>query len=220
MSAAGVYVFLGPPASGKGTQAKMLSEKMSLPHIALGDILREAVRNGTDLGNKAKAFMDAGKLVPDEITIQLAGERFSKPDCKSGFIVDGFPRTLKQSDAFEGLLRSVKLEIASVIYIDIPLAAAVKRLSGRRSCKNCGAVYHVEFNPPKSANVCDRCGGELYQRKDDTEAVITTRFSVYDKETLPLVEHFRKMGKLIKVSGEEGVKEVSGKILAALKADR
>ncbi len=213
----GVYIFLGPPASGKGTQAKLLSEKLNLPHIALGDILRDAARKGTELGLLAKGFMDRGALVPDEVTIKLARERFSRPDCANGFIVDGFPRTLKQADSFESLLSSIGLRTTAVIYIDIPLSVAVSRLSGRWSCKVCGAVYHVKFNPPKVPNVCDRDGGELYQRHDDTEEVIKNRFSVYEKQTLPLVERFTKAGTLVKVSGEDTVDRVRERIFSSLK---
>jgi adenylate kinase len=144
-----VYVFLGTPASGKGTQAKFVSEALGLPHIAPGDILRGAVRDGTPLGVEAKTYMDAGKLVPDDLVISLTLERLKRDDCKNGFIVDGFPRTVKQAEALEGALKETKLEIAAVIYIKIPVDAVVSRLSGRRSCKKCGAVYHVVFNPPK-----------------------------------------------------------------------
>lgn len=212
----GVYIFLGPPASGKGTQAERLSEKLELPHIALGDILREAVRNNTELGVKAKSFMEAGKLVPDELTISIASERFAQSDCKKGFIVDGFPRTLKQAGVLEKTLSGLGLPVSAVIYITIPVEVAVSRLSGRRSCKGCNAVYHVEFNPPKVAGKCDKCGGDLYQRHDDTEEVIKTRFSVYQKETLPLVEHYKKEGVLKEVSGAAGVDEVRRKIFSSI----
>jgi len=213
----GAYVFLGPPASGKGTQAKQLSEKLNIPHVALGDLLRDAVRRGTELGKQAKGFMEKGKLVPDDITISLAKERFSRDDCKGGFIVDGFPRTLKQAEAFEELLKSLGFELGAVIYINISMETAVSRLSGRRSCKRCGAVYHVTFNPSKKGDRCDRCGGELYQRHDDEEDVIKTRFSVYEKETLPLVKHFTSLGKLAEVSGEESVDKVQSAMLSSLK---
>jgi len=211
----GAFVFLGPPASGKGTQAKLLSERLKVPHISLGDILREAVRAGTDEGNRAKSFMDAGKLVPDELTISLAKERFARSDCKNGFIVDGFPRTLKQAEAFESILGECGIELSSVIYITIPVDVAVSRLSGRRSCKKCGAVYHSEFNPPRKLDVCDRCGEKLYQRRDDTEEVIKTRFSVYEKETLPLVRRYGKSGKLKEIDGSASVDEVRNAIEAA-----
>jgi adenylate kinase len=214
-----VYIFLGPPASGKGTQAKVLSERLGVPHIALGDILREAVRKGTPLGRKAKGYMEAGKLVPDELTISLASERFAQEDCKRGFIVDGFPRTLKQAGAFENNLKKLELELGAVIYIKISVEVAISRLSGRRSCKKCGAVYHLTFNPPKAAGICDRDGGELYLRHDDEEEVIKTRFSVYGKETLPLVARFKSSGKLVEVSGEPAVAEVQSKISSSLGLD-
>ena len=211
-----VYIFLGPPASGKGTQAKLLSERLNLPHIALGDILREAVRNGTPLGLKAKSFMDAGNLVTDELVIEIALERFKRKDTEKGFIVDGFPRTLKQAAAIEAFLKEKQLEIGGVVYINLPLEAAVTRLSGRRSCKVCAAVYHVKFNPPKAENVCDRCGGELYQRSDDKPDVIGNRFAIYEKETLPLVAHYKAGGQFIEVSGEGSVEDVRKKIFSSL----
>ena len=215
----GVYIFLGPPASGTGTQAKALSERLGVPHVALGDILREAVRKGTPLGKKAKGFMEEGKLVPDELTISLASGRFAKEDCKRGFVVDGFPRTLKQAAAFEGDLKKLGLELGAVIYITIPVEVAVSRLSGRRSCKGCGAVYHLEFNPPEAAGKCDRCGGELYQRHDDEEEVIKTRFSVYGRETMPPVAHFKSSGRLIEVYGGAAVAEVQANISSSLGLD-
>ena len=211
-----VYVFLGPPASGKGTQAKLLSEKLGISHIALGDILREAVRAGTPEGLKAKSFMEAGKLVPDDLTISLASERFGKGDCKKGFIVDGYPRTLRQAKTFDERLHSLGLELGAVIYIKIPVGVAVSRLSGRRSCRKCGAPYHLTFNPPRAEGICDGCGGELYQRHDDEEEVIKTRFSVYEKETLPLIKQFKSSRKLVEVNGEAPVEEVQSKIFSAL----
>jgi len=215
--AGGVYIFLGPPASGKGTQAVLVSEKLGLPHVAPGDILREAVRGGTPLGLEAKGYMQAGRLVPDDLVISITLERLKRPDCKTGFIVDGFPRTLKQAEALEKSLKDRALAIQGVVYIEIPVDAAIKRLSGRRSCKACGAVYHAVFNPPKVAGVCDKCGGELYQRQDDSEEVIRTRFSVYEKETVPLIERYKKMGKLIEVSGGASVEEVRKMIFSSLK---
>lgn len=215
----GVYVFLGPPASGKGTQAELLADRIKLPHIALGDILREAVRGGTPLGLRAKKFMEQGKLVPDDLVISIASDRFRKDDCRAGFIVDGYPRTLKQEKAIEEDVRVAGLVMEAVIYINIDVSTAISRLSGRRSCKNCGAVYHIKFNPPKTAGACDKCGGDLYQRKDDTEEVIKTRFSVYALETVPLVEFFKKSGKMIEVSGEGTVDEVRGKIFSSLGLD-
>ena len=215
----GVYVFLGPPASGKGTQAELLKDRIKLPHIALGDILREAVREGTAFGLEAKKHMEQGKLVPDELVISIASARFRKPDCKAGFIVDGYPRTLKQQKALEDDLKALGLDLKAVIYINISVETAISRLSGRRSCKNCGAVYHVKFNPPKVNNVCDKCGAELYQRKDDTEEVIKTRFSVYNKETVPLVEYFKKSGKIIEVNGSPTVEDVKKTIFSSLKLE-
>ena len=208
MSNAAVYVLLGPPGSGKGTQAKLIAPKLKLPHISLGDLLREAVRSNSKIGQLAKGYLEAGKLVPDEVVIQVAEESMRRPEAMSGFVVDGFPRTLAQAKLFDELLKKLNFEIIKVLYIDLGLEGILKRLTGRRSCRKCGAVYHVEFNPPKIANVCDACGGELYQRHDDTSDVIKVRYEVYSKETLPLMDFYKKSGKLLKVNGARPVQEV------------
>ena len=205
MSMAKAYVLLGPPGSGKGTQAKLLAPKLGLAHISLGDLLREAVRNGTEIGKLAKSYLDAGKLVPDEVALKVAEEAM---EGKEGFVVDGFPRTVEQAKLFDELLKSIDVELVKVLYIDLPLNEILKRLTGRRSCKKCGAVYHVVFNPPKIEGACDLCGGELYQRKDDTEDVIKVRFDVYKKETFPLIDYYSKTGKLVKINGSREVKKV------------
>lgn len=211
-----VIVLLGPPGSGKGTQAKLLAPKLGRPHISLGDLLREAVRNDTEVGKLAKKFLDAGKLVPDEVVLKVAEEAMSKPECKNGFVVDGFPRTLGQAKLFDALLKKLKFDIKKVLYIDLPLNEILKRLTGRRSCKNCGAVYHVAFNPPKVEGKCDVCGGDLYQRKDDTEDVIKVRFSVYEKETAPLFDYYKKSGRLVEIDGTKSVNEVFGQVSKAV----
>jgi len=205
LSMAKAYVLLGPPGSGKGTQAKLLAPKLGLAHISLGDLLREAVRNGTEIGKLAKSYLDAGKLVPDEVALKVAEEAM---EGKEGFVVDGFPRTVEQAKLFDELLKSIDVELVKVLYIDLPLNEILKRLTGRRSCKKCGAVYHVVFNPPKIEGACDLCGGELYQRKDDTEDVIKVRFDVYKKETFPLIDYYSKTGKLVKINGSREVKKV------------
>ncbi|MCX5725574.1 MAG: adenylate kinase, partial [Candidatus Saganbacteria bacterium] len=182
-----VLIFMGPPGSGKGTQALKLSERLKIPHIALGDILREEVAAGTDVGKQAEKFMSAGKLVPDELTIDIIRERLKKSDCRDGFILDGFPRNGNQAKNLEKIFSDLNVGLDRAVYFSIPLSDVVKRLSERRSCKKCGAVYHLTFHPPKKKGICDRCGEELYQRHDDEEAIIKTRFSVYTDETKPLI---------------------------------
>ncbi len=207
-----VLAFLGPPGSGKGTQAKMLAEKLGLAHISLGDVLREEVRAGSVIGQKAKAFLDAGKLVPDELTIELTGQRLSRPDASAGIIVDGFPRSLVQAEAFDKMTVELKLPV-KVIYFELGEDQIVERLSGRRSCGACGAVYHVKFKAPKREGVCDLCGGGLYQRSDDQEAAIRTRFEVYEKQTKPLIDRYRASGKLVKIDAAGSINEVFKKLL-------
>ena len=208
-----ILVFLGPPGSGKGTQAKKLADKFNLPHIALGDILRQVIREGADLGSRAKQFVEAGKLVPDEVTIEITRQRIAKPDCKNGFILDGFPRSPKQAEALDKLLEKKDFK---VVYFSVPMEVVIERNSGRRSCPECAAVYHVKFNAPKLENKCDRCGTQLYQRKDDTAEVIRTRFEVYSKSTAPLVEYYKKKNKLIEVEARGGIDEVFLKLTKVL----
>jgi adenylate kinase len=211
-----VYVLAGPPGSGKGTQAKLLAPELKVPHISLGDLLREAVRSGTEVGKLAKSYLDAGKLVPDSVAIKVAEEAVTKTECKNGFVIDGFPRTLEQAKLFDALLSKLKFDLSKVLYIDIPLKEILKRLTGRRSCRNCGAVYNLMFKPPKVENVCDICGGELYQRKDDTEDVIKVRYGVYEKQTSPLVDYYKKQGKLVHIDGTQKVDQVFKEVCKAV----
>lgn len=213
---ANIYILLGAPGSGKGTQAKMLAPKLKVPHISLGDILREAVRNQTKVGLLAKSYIEGGKLVPDEVVLQVAAEAIKQPNCANGVVVDGFPRTLIQAKMFDDLLKTIGFNIKKAIYIDMPLPEILKRLTGRRSCKKCGAVYHILFNKPKKDGVCDICGGELYQRADDTDATIKVRFDVYEKETAPLVDYYKKAGKLVTVDGSKIMSEVFESISKAV----
>ncbi len=203
-----ILVFLGPPGSGKGTQAKLLAEKYNLPHISLGDILREEVRKGSEIGQKAKALMNAGRLVPDELTIELTRQRVAQPDCKDGFILDGFPRSDIQAEALDKIFEEQKLNLDKVIYFDVSEDQVVERLSGRRSCKACGAVYHVKFNLPKVEGKCEACGGDLYQRKDDDESSVRTRFEVYQKQTKPLIDRYQSKQKLVSIDAGQGINEV------------
>lgn len=181
-------IFLGPPGAGKGTQAKMLIERYSIPQISTGDILRAAVAEETDLGKKAKEYMEAGKLVPDEVVIGIIEQRLKQSDCEKGFILDGFPRTVAQAEALDKVLENMGSKIDHVLSLDVPAEELIKRLTGRRTCKNCGAMYHVIFKPPKSEGICDKCGGELYQRSDDNEETVKSRLNVYEQQTRPLTD--------------------------------
>lgn len=213
-------VLFGPPGAGKGTQAKFISEEYNIPHISTGDILRENVREGTPLGKKAKAFMDKGELVPDTILIDLIKDRLKKPDTRKGFLLDGFPRTLKQAEALDVILDDINKNLDTVVNIEVGAAQLVKRLSGRLTCRNCGASYNIKSNPPKVAGVCDACGGELYQRADDTEAAIKNRIEVYKKQTQPLIEYYKKKGILKDIDGEREIDEVRSDITKALERFR
>ena len=193
-------VLLGPPGSGKGTQAKMIADKYKIQHISTGDILRENVRGGTALGKEAKKFMDAGQLVPDKLLIDIIKDRLAKPDVKSGYMLDGYPRTTPQAEALSKILPELGQKIDVVLNIDVPDDELVKRLSGRRMCK-CGISYHLIFNPPKKPGICDKCGGELYHRDDDKEAAILNRLEVYKKQTQPLIDYYTKAGIIANVNG-------------------
>lgn len=209
---------MGPPGAGKGTQAAKLKVALSVPHISTGDMFRAAVKEGTELGKKAKACMDDGKLVPDEITIGIVRERLGKDDCKNGFLLDGFPRTVEQADALEKILKDFGKKLTAVLNISVPSSELVKRAVGRRICKKCGATYHTEFNPPKKEGVCDACGGELFQRADDTAETMTNRLSVYEESTKPLIEYYKKAGVYKEVDGLRPIDEVTKGLLDALKA--
>jgi adenylate kinase len=209
-------VIFGPPGAGKGTQAKFISEGFNIPHISTGDILRENVREGTPLGKKAKAFMDKGALVPDELLIDLIKERLQKPDTRKGFLLDGYPRTLTQAKALDEILDDINKKLDAVVNVDVGANELVKRLGGRLTCKKCQASYNIKTNPPKVPGVCDQCGGELYQRADDTEAAIKNRIAVYKKQTQPLIDYYRKKGLLIDIDGEREIDEVRSDIMKAL----
>lgn len=205
-------LFMGPPGAGKGTQAILIVNKYNLPHISTGDMFRAAMANQTELGMTAKKFMDEGSLVPDDVTIGIVRERLSEPDCKDGFLLDGFPRTVEQAKALDAIMTEHSKKIEHVINIDVALDALKERLTGRRICKVCGATYHVMFNPPKQADVCDKCGGELYQRKDDNAESVENRLSVYTNQTKPLLDYYRKMGNLTSVNGFDEISVVFANI--------
>ncbi|MDD5011062.1 MAG: adenylate kinase [Phycisphaerae bacterium] len=194
-------IFIGPPGAGKGTQAQRMVDEFKIPQISTGDMLRAAVKEGTELGVKAKMFMDTGKLVPDEVVIGLIRQRLAKDDCKKGFILDGFPRTLPQAQALNLLLKELEMPLDSVILLDVADSELVSRLTGRRTCKKCGAMFHIEYQPPKKAGVCDKCKSELYQRDDDKEETIKNRLKVYHSQTSPLVNFYDSAKILKKVSG-------------------
>ena len=187
-------LLMGPPGAGKGTQAANLVKEFAIPHISTGDMFRAAVKEGTELGKQAKACMDSGKLVPDAVTIGIVKERLAKPDCEKGFILDGFPRTVEQADALSKILPEIGLKLTRVLNINVPAADLIERAVGRRICKKCGATYHIKFNPTKVEGVCDECGGDLYQRADDSEATMKNRLSVYEAQTKPLIDYYQKAG--------------------------
>jgi adenylate kinase len=208
-------ILLGPPGSGKGTQAKMIADKYKVKHISTGDILRENVRNGTPLGVEAKKFMDAGKLVPDSLLIDIIKDRLAKPDVKAGWMLDGYPRTIPQAEALDKILPSLGQKIDVVLNIDVPDAELIKRVTGRRMCK-CGTTYHVQFNPPKVAGKCDACGADLYQRQDDTEATVKQRLQAYHTQTQPLIDYYTKRGIVATVLGLGDIKAIFGNIAKVL----
>ena len=194
-------ILLGPPGCGKGTQAKMLMDAYHIPQIATGDILREAVKKGSPLGRKAKTYMDQGSLVPDSLVIKIIEERLREADCARGFILDGFPRTTAQAEALEGTLVTLGLSLEHVLSIEVDDEELVKRLTGRRICRQCGESYHILFNPPKKEGVCDSCRGELYQRDDDKENTIRNRLKVYQAQTAPLITFYREKGIMRTING-------------------
>lgn len=204
-------IMLGAPGAGKGTQARQLSLKYNIPHISTGDILREAVKNRTPLGLKAKSYLDSGKLVPDDVIIDVVKERLERDDCKNGFILDGFPRTIAQAEALDSVKGNLK-----VININVDEAELIKRLSGRRVCRKCGANYHIIYSPPTNEGICNMCGGELYQRDDDTEDTIKARLEVYRNQTAPLIEYYRKKKMLYTVSGKGSVDDIFNEIVKVL----
>ncbi|MCI5674693.1 MAG: adenylate kinase [Ezakiella sp.] len=210
-------LILGAPGAGKGTQATFIKEEFNIPHISTGDIFRENLRNETELGLKAKSYMNEGKLVPDDLTIELVKDRLSWEDAKNGFLLDGFPRNLNQAESLTKFLDEAGVRLDAVVDIETDKDALVKRICGRRMCKDCGASFHVEFNPPKQEGVCDHCGGELYTRDDDNEETVLKRIGVYEKETSPLIEYYDRFGIVLKIDGNRSVDEVKASIIDGLK---
>ncbi|OQW52169.1 MAG: adenylate kinase [Proteobacteria bacterium SG_bin7] len=209
-------VLFGPPGAGKGTQSALLVQRLNMYQISTGDLFRTAIKNKTPLGIKAKSFIDQGELVPDDVTIGMVSEVFERLDGKN-FILDGFPRTLPQANALDDLLKGHHLKLDKAVFIEVRQEELILRITGRRICRNCGAVYHLRFSPPKIEGVCDKCGeSALYQRTDDTEDAILTRFSAYKRDTLPLVEFFKKKGSYVGVNGTQDTEVVYSEIKEAL----
>ena len=211
-------ILLGPPGAGKGTQAKMLMDRFGIPQISTGDILRAAVKDGTPMGLKAKSFMDAGGLVPDDVVVGIVRERLQKADCAKGFILDGFPRTVLQADALKESLLALGKDLDAVVSLDVDVEALVERLTGRRTCRDCGRGFHVKFDPPLVSGKCDTCGGDLLQRDDDQELTIRHRLEVYSEQTSPLVDYYRSAGLLTAVDGMQEIGVVQDQVLRSLQA--
>jgi len=209
-------ILLGPPGAGKGTQAKILTKKYMIPQISTGDILRAAVKDQTPMGIKAKAFMDNGALVPDEVVVGIVEERLAKADCAGGFILDGFPRTVAQADALKKMLVDHGRAIEHVISVDVDKEELLQRITGRRTCRGCGRGYHVTFDPPTASSVCDECGGELYQRDDDREETIRTRLAVYEQQTSPLITYYANESLLRSISGTGSIEDIQQAIITIL----
>lgn len=212
-------ILLGPPGAGKGTQAKLLNETFGIPQVSTGDILRAAVRAATPMGIKAKAFMDAGGLVPDEVVIGIVQERLQQADCRQGFILDGFPRTVGQAESLKKTLAGLQMDLNKVVSLEVDVEALVVRLTGRRTCKECGRGFHIRFDPPKTDGVCEGCGGALVQRDDDREETIRHRLAVYAEQTSPLISFYRNEGLLVSIDGMAPMAEVQAALLAVLRAD-
>ncbi|EQK46520.1 MULTISPECIES: adenylate kinase [Clostridia] len=213
-------ILLGPPGAGKGTQAAGIVEKYNIPHISTGDIFRKNIKEGTELGKKAKGYIDQGLLVPDELTVGLVTDRIAQSDCEKGFMLDGFPRNVAQAQHLDEYLKEVGISLDKVVNIEVDKDILVGRAVGRRICKSCGATYHVEFNPPKVDGVCDVCGGELYQRADDNEETVSKRIQVYLDETKPLVNYYSEEGIIANINGQQSIDNVFGDIVEALGSEK
>lgn len=209
-------ILLGPPGAGKGTQAKILTKKFGIPQISTGDILRAAVKEQTPMGIKAKGFMDSGALVSDEVVVGIVEERLAKPDCAAGFILDGFPRTVSQANALGGMLEALGKSIDHVISLTVDKEELLERVTGRRTCRNCGKGFHIAFDPPRVEGICDECGSELYQRDDDSEATMRNRLDVYEEQTAPLVAYYAKESLLRTIYGIGSIDDIQQKLLSIL----
>jgi adenylate kinase len=201
-------ILLGPPGAGKGTQAKSISNKYSIPHISTGDIFRKNISENTPLGIQAKYFIDKGQLVPDDVTINMVKDRISQNDCNEGYLLDGFPRTVAQAEALDSFLENIDDELDTALAIEVPNEFILERMTGRRVCPSCGASYHVKFNPPTDGEKCDLCGTDVIQRKDDTVETVNERLNVYERETQPLIDYYSRNNKLSTVDGTKAISEV------------
>jgi len=208
-------ILIGLPGAGKGTQAAKIQAEFGIPHVSTGDMFRQAIASGSDLGRQVKAYLDSGRLVPDETTVAVVRDRLQKPDAEKGFLLDGFPRTVPQARALDDLLQELEKPLDCVLYIHVDPSVLKERLTGRRICRSCGATYHVKFQPPKVEGVCDVCGGELYQRPDDTEEAVATRLEQF-KQTEPLIAYYEERGLLKRIDGEQPIEKVHEDVVAAL----
>ncbi|MDW4908600.1 adenylate kinase [Streptomyces sp. ADMS] len=213
-------VLVGPPGAGKGTQAAFLAKNLSIPHISTGDLFRANISKQTELGKLAKSYMDAGNLVPDEVTIAMAKDRMEQSDAVNGFLLDGFPRNVSQAEALDEMLKAESMKLDAVLDLEVPEDEVVKRIAGRRICRNDSAhVFHVTYQAPKAEGVCDVCGGELYQRDDDSEQTVRKRLEVYHTQTEPIIDYYKAQGLVVTISALGKVEDVTGKAMAALKGD-
>ncbi|MDU1306945.1 MAG: adenylate kinase [Clostridium perfringens] len=213
-------VLLGPPGAGKGTQAKSISNKYSIPHISTGDIFRKNISENTPLGIEAKSYMDNGQLVPDEVTINMVKDRLQQDDCKNGYLLDGFPRTVHQAEALDNFLTEREESIDTALLIEVPKEFILERMTGRRVCPSCGASYHIKFNPPTNDGKCDLCGSDVIQRKDDTEETVKERLDVYENQTQPLIDFYKNKKQLSVVDGTQAINEVFESICKILGSDK
>ena len=209
-------IMLGAPGAGKGTQAVRVASAYQIPHISTGDIFRANIKGGTELGKKAKEYMDAGKLVPDELVCDLVVDRIKKEDCKNGYVLDGFPRTIPQTEALDKAVEAIGEKVDFAVNIDVPDEAIITRMSGRRACLTCGATYHIEYNPPKKADICDTCGSALVLREDDKPETVKTRLDVYHEQTQPLIDYYTGKNILVTVDGTQNMDKVFSDIKALL----
>lgn len=212
-------VLLGPPGAGKGTQAVGISQEFGIPHISTGDIFRKNIKEGTELGIKAQEYINKGLLVPDELVVEIVKDRLTEDDCKNGFLLDGFPRTTIQADSLDIELNKMGIELDRVVNINVDKESLIQRAVGRRICKECGDTYHTTFNPPKKEGICDKCNGELYQRKDDTEETVTKRIEVYLKQTKPLIDYYKNRDILANIDGEQLIEKVGKDIILNLRGE-
>ena len=210
-------ILLGPPGAGKGTQAETIVNEFKVPHVSTGDMFRKNIKEETELGKQVKAYLDKGMLVPDELTVEIVKDRILQADCSNGFLLDGFPRTIEQANALDKVLNETGQKLDYVINIQVDPKLLVERAVGRRICKDCGQTYHLTFNKPKNEGICDKCGGELYQRKDDTEETVANRINVYQEQTQPLIEYYAKKGIILDINGEQPIDKVGSDIISSLR---